>query len=423
MISSNIIQVYEYSELKVDVDYGINKNIKFKEMHFQALAKYATENYPCPYFNLFHKRIRFCNYVGVIKIGDITIEVLPKCDRYDDDKQNWQEVLLEMLAISLKVDAKTTTDADIHIRQHNVLETYLNIFLDELVILLHQGLVKKYRTDESNQTSLKGKLQIHKNILKNIVHAERFYVSHQVYDRNNVYNSIIYQALCCIFSLNVTISLNKRCHSLLLDFPECSPILISDNLFKRLQYDRKTERYKKAINLARIILMNYHPDIKGGSNNILAIMFDMNLLWENYIYYVLKRAESSLTVKAQRRMPFWQYEDKWKVNLIPDIVVTNNKEESIVLDTKWKYEKDVSMHDLRQMYAYGKYFNTLKSYLVYPDKITDVDSIEIKEGAFYHPGNNGIDKRNLCGLLYVDLLKNNKLNKEIGKQILTKLGI
>jgi len=422
MYSSKTIQIYEYDILKVDNIYGADKPVLFKENHFKALSQYLTENSNCGYYELLNKRVRFKNFVGVIKVGDLTIEILPKCDRYDSeqDKQTWQNVLIDMLTISMQVEAKTTTHADINIREHTVLETYLNLFLNETATIVHQGLVKKYRTDESNQNALKGKLQIHKHVTENIVHAERFYVSHQVYDRDNVYNSILYQALQCIKAISGSISLTKRCESLLLNFPECKQFVINEKFFNRLSYDRKTERYKTAISLARIILLNYHPDIKGGRNNILAIMFDMNLLWENYVYYILKRAISAdYSIKPQRKKHFWKPENGNVVNLQPDIVIERKIDgNSIVIDTKWKYQSDVSIQDLRQMYAYGKYFNSVQSYLVYPDKINDKKNIDIKSGKFL--GDKDVDDHEAatCGLLFIDiLLEGKRLNREIGKEI------
>lgn len=417
----NKIQVYEYSTLRIGTSDKTNPWAEFKENHFNALSRYLTENKKCGYYELFHRSIRFKNYVGVIKVGDLTIEVLPKCDRYDaeQDKNTWQNVLIDMLAISMQVEAKTTTHADIHIREHTVLETYLSLFLNETATIVHHGLVKKYRTDESNQNALKGKLQIHKHVTKNIVHAERFYVSHQVYDRDNIYNSILYQALQCIKAISGSISLTKMCESLLLNFPECKQVSINEKLFDRLTYDRKTERYKTAIGLARIILLNYHPDIKGGRNNILAIMFDMNLLWENYVYYMLKKAcGDAYKVKAQRKKYFWQPETGNRVSLQPDIVIKRKTDgNSIVLDTKWKYQSDVSVQDLRQMYAYGKYFNSDQSYLVYPDKINN-KNIDIKSGKFLSDKDVDDHEAATCGLLFIDiLLEGKRLNREIGKEI------
>lgn len=420
------IKVFEYSWLKVGDE-------KFRDHHLNLLAQYRTQNPNCKYFDTYFDRVRFQNYVGMIRVGDLTIEVLPKTDRYSEDTELWQNVLIEMLLINLKVEAKTTTTANIHIRQHSVLATYIQLFIDEVKTLVHRGLVKKYRRIQGNSTALKGKLLIQQQVSKNIVHAERFFIEHQIYDRNNIYNRIIYKALSCIRQLSVSTSLNKDAENLLLSFPECDDLIVNEMLFENLNFDRKTERYFTAIQFARIILLNYHPDIKHGQNNILAIMFDMNLLWENYIYWALKKeshTNDKFTVTPQQRKPFWEQTNEWTLHLKPDLVIEQVGKPNIVLDTKWKYDSKISEHDIRQMYAYGNYFDSLNSYLVYPDKLDNGNFVKISDGSFLPIEENlasdlkltNKNEEMMCGLMYVDLIRDGKLNKDIGEAIFKTLN-
>ena len=75
---SKSIQVFEYQHLTVG-EKG------FEQEHFEALAQYKTDT-RCKYFELLHHKIRFLNYVGVIKVADLTIEILPKIDRANSEK-------------------------------------------------------------------------------------------------------------------------------------------------------------------------------------------------------------------------------------------------------------------------------------------------------------------------------------------------
>lgn len=401
-------------------------------LHYKALAKYITSNPKCPFFTVYFNRIKFNHFVGVIKVGNLTIEVLPKADNNEDSKAKWQSVLLQMLRISLKIDAKTSTQANINLQKHTVLESYLHHFLDEVDLLLHYGLVKKYRQQENNANFLRGKLCVHKHIIQNIAHKERFYVSHQIYDRNNLYNSILLQTIDCILNNKVSDELSIRCNTLMHLFPECTTIVPTPEVFKYLKFDRKTERYKKAIEFARIILLNYHPDIKGGRSNILAIMFDMNFLWEEYVLYLLKRACRNyplISVKEQQKAWFWNNASSGNIRLIPDIIISQkiaDKDETrvIVLDTKWKYEKKTSAEDVRQMYAYSKYFDSQQNFLVYPSNIEKdgKEKVKIDSGHFYNPKTSQVDKGKSCGLMFIDPFtdKGNEksLNKELGKDII-----
>lgn len=412
--SGKNIQVYEWGWLSVDQSIeGI-----FKQHHLDALAQYeqttGTEFFRCQY-----SKIRFNQFVGVIKVGELTIEVLPKTDRHQLQKGDWQQVLLEMLLINLQVEAKTTTLANIHIRQHSVLDTYFQLFLEEAEKLVHQGLIKKYRTNISNQPALKGKLLVHQQVTKNAVHKERFYVAHTVYDQDNVFNFILRAGLECLVKVGSD-SLRRNAEALLLFFPECRKPPINEKLFQTLTYDRKTEGYKRAVELARIILLNYHPDIKGGSNDILAIMFDMNYLWENFIYWSLKRASTGYPetqVLGQKSKLFWKKKESWSMRLKPDLLI-QGPEKTWIIDTKWKYQSKVTPDDLRQLYAYLNYFQSNEGYLLYPDR--EPDNVRMESGDYWLPLGN--EKSNLsCGLMFADLIKDGKLNKEIGVEILNAI--
>lgn len=417
---SHFLQVYEYQRLKVDKTH-------FTDAHFQQLAEYKTKASHCPYFDIFHKEIRFCNYVGVIKIGDLTIEVLPKVDKYslnreEADKSLWQAVLIKMLWTALGVEAQATTHAELNLQRHRVLDAYLQLFLQEVRGLCRAGLIKQYRRQQGNQLALRGRLVIAQHIAQNSTHAERFYTEHSVYDRDNRYNRILYKALLVVQKISRQSSWSNACGALLLDFPECSDIAIDETLFERLRYDRKTARYRTAIELARIILLQYHPDVSGGNASILAIMFDMNLLWERYIYAMLRRADCRVDAQTNKR--FWrQWNSRQTASLRPDLVV-EKAGQRFVLDTKWKYQSDVSMQDLRQMYAYSHYFNARQVYLVYPDPSIGDCPVRIEAGAFSDPQNSRLDSDRFCGLLFVDILSNDRrLNYAIGKEMLAQIEI
>ena len=113
-----------------------------------------------------------------------------------------------------------------------------------------------------------------------------------------------------------------------------------------------------------MIILNYAPDIKGGDENMLALLFDMNKLWEEYVYRMLKRASTEPTkIKFQNRQNFWNTK-----TIKPDIVIENWNGKDYVIDTKWKMvdPKSPGDDDLKQMYAYNMYWDVDLSMLLYP---------------------------------------------------------
>jgi 5-methylcytosine-specific restriction enzyme subunit McrC len=146
-------------------------------------------------------------------------------------------------------------------------------------------------------------------------------------------------------------------------------IKIRETMFDRIVLDRKTEPYRKALGIAKLILLNYHPDVNKGANNVLALMFDMNKLWEQFVYVSLrKHKDNSERIEAQNTKDFWKPIAGKNSKMKPDIVLNKGTDECVVLDTKWKNLNgyNPSSEDLRQMFTYMKYYGAKKVALVYP---------------------------------------------------------
>jgi len=130
-------------------------------------------------------------------------------------------------------------------------------------------------------------------------------------------------------------------------FPKARKQNFTERDFQKFKNDRKTESYQTALEIARLVVLNFSPDLRGGKHHLLAIMFDMNVLFEEYVFRQLKRlGNSDLEVKRQQRKPFFQ-----RRKIQPDIVLTYFVKK-YVLDTKWKVMRDTKplMADLKQIY-------------------------------------------------------------------------
>ena len=329
--------------------------------------------------------ILFKQYVGVITVKDLTIYVLPKADKdaedAEGDKTLWQDRLTFMLSQVYKLNVQTTSSANLQRKPNVLLNIFVKKFLDEVAILLNRGLIKTYRKTNGNRTALKGKLLFNKQIAYNCVHQERFYVRYTTYDYNHILNRIIRQALLAIHDITNSSDIKGRATSTLFNFPELDEIAVTPELFSRLVFDRKSEDYRNVIKLAEMILLNYSPDLHHGNNHVWTLMFDMNKLWEEFVYITLKRKLAGCTVMAQKQKPLWESDHNRKT-VRADIVVKNNDGEIFVLDTKWKmprYDGKIvpSDADLHQMYVYldvykNEGIKTKKVALLYPGKEKDV---------------------------------------------------
>ncbi|MBK9317754.1 MAG: hypothetical protein IPM91_02200 [Bacteroidetes bacterium] len=212
---SKLIQVFEYDFLCISCQ-------GFETEHWEALGKYNDEH-GGNFFRLTYNGVKFQQYVGVIQVGNITIEILPKIGKEAEptgNKDEWQQVLIDMLRECNWMKVYAHQKASLQFKYNSILEAYLELFIKECESLLHKGLIKKYRLENENCTSLKGNLLFAQNIHKNLVHQERFYTRHQVYDRDNIFNQLLLKALKIIPSISQSPLLKDRVYCLLLAFPE-----------------------------------------------------------------------------------------------------------------------------------------------------------------------------------------------------------
>jgi len=407
----HIIQVFEHQTLKVDEDSP------FKQSHFHALERYGYKTKE-KYYSVGNNRIKFSNYVGVIQVKNLTIEILPKADNNntEDSKTRWHNALISMLKECNLIKIDFLSNAKLKLQSASILDLYYDLFLTESEKILKHGLKKNYRTAQQNLNTVKGKILFTKQIRKNAFHGERFFVEHKIFDVNNPLNQILLKALLILKTLGHNANHNIRINRLLLNLEGISEKNVTAKWFEKLKFDRNTERYRSVITLAKLIILKYSPDLKGGNENVLAILFDMNMLFEKYIYKKLKVLQSDIDipivkVKDQNRTVFWESR-----GLRADILVMSDNEKTIVIDTKWKVLKDnkPSDSDLKQMFVYNLHYNTSLSILLYPK--TSVETLEKKP--FKHKNFEDLH----CQVAFTNLFnENGELNRDLGVKIYNEL--
>jgi len=370
--SRKTLQVFEHHTLKW------RKGSVFEERHFKALVAYGYKTNE-RYYSVGHKRIKFSQYVGVIQVDDLTIEILPKTDNYDStesSKELWHNALVGMLQECRLIRLESITNARLKLKSASVLDLYYDAFLTETELIIRQGLRKQYRGISENLTKVKGKINFSTHCRKNYLHKERFYVEHQIYNVDNTFNQILLKAAKILSQIVTSPRFEYRIKKLLMQLEAVSDAVITAELFDSLKYDRNSERYRQAVTLAKLIILRYSPDLKGGRENVLAILFDMNRLYEHYIYRKLKVLQYSSEfpisrVSEQVFSPFWE-----SSHLRADIVVECDNGRNYVIDTKWKVPANnrPTDSDIKQMFVYDLHYDSYLSILLYPKTVQETQT-------------------------------------------------
>lgn len=379
---STVIQVFEWESLRVG-EKG------FTQRHFDSLVIWQDRQ-PDAYFGVGHNKITFQQWVGVVQVGQLVIEVLPKVasgrgnvseSERAKDVDRWKGVLVDMLRRTGRLKVRLADDADLALRRQSLLDLYFQSYLDEVEHLMHLGLVKKYRREARNRTALKGKLLFQRQVEENLLHQERFYCEASEYDRQNVWNEILLAGLRVTSGMAQDGLIRARAKNLELSFPDWPERRYEERDFDRLRFDRKTRGYEPALILARLILLHLNPQTAAGRDRVVAILFDMSSLWEDWLlatYRSSYRGDPDVRIPGKKSQMFWAAHKGGAKWLETDILIEKDGR-TMVLDAKWKRpERHPADDDLKQMFAYNLMWKSNEAWLVYPK----IDGEPDRSGAY-----------------------------------------
>lgn len=383
----HIMRVLEHSTLAIGDTQG---EAKFEQGHWDELLRYHDTHAGRRYYDIQRRGVHFKHYVGVLQVGDLTIEVLPKADAVPTPDvptsqhfDRWRRLLLHMLAEAGLLPVDSFRTALLHERENSLLDLYLSLFLTEIEMLLHRGLVKRYRQREGQVKALKGILLFGPHLARNVVHQERFYTRHQTYDRDHLFHRLLRQALVLLPSLTAAPGLRGRATRALLAWPETEFVRPTAATFARLRYDRKAAAYRPALRIARLLLLRLSPEVNSGPQELVALFFNMNRIWEAYLLRTLQRlAPAGWAVTKPAKVVFWQGENGQQSRMQPDILLAHPTHGCLILDAKWKRPNGRhAENDLRQLFAYAHHFEATQVRLLYPQAGTETAA----EGEFTRP--------------------------------------
>ena len=403
-----ILKEFEYLQYKDNTkDNFIKKDI------FDSLEKFVLENEKTAQYlkittkNGFGKVLQAQNYVGVIQTKDgTTIEILPKIKNATTEKS--KDILIKMLKTLKNSPFKNLSVANLKSSKIPLFEIFISMFLEELTVLVRNGIKSDYISKEENLKFLKGKLKISEQIKYNTIHKERFFVQYEEFISNRVENRLIKTTLQFLYNKSKLNKNQQRIREFLFVFDE---IEISHNIktdFSKIKLNRQMKDYEQVLLWCKTFLFENSFSPYKGNDIAFALLFDMNLLFESFVYSYLKKSSNFQDIKSQDKTHHLAYENGiGRFRLKPDIVINGGK---IIADTKWKILSEdkayngVLQDDMYQLYAYGtKYDNCEKIYLIYP-----FDELIIKNSYNYFK-----NKELKLDILFFDVYKKEFKGKNI----------
>ena len=318
------------------------------------------------------RHIKAQNYVGTIGLGSRAIDILPKVDELDDARV--RSTLMEMLATAGLVPTLETGEAQLAVGAPTLLDAFMAIYVRRLTVEWRRGHIRDYLRLNASRPYLRGKLLFSQHIRRNLHRPDRFYTQADEFTEDVPLSRLLKLALQVCRRHAVSEEVRHAAVELLQDFGGVSDEDLDRSGIENVSVDRRTERFRRVVEMARAIASRKTPDGEGNTPSY-SLVFDMNVVFEAYVGKLLQQLAPSFGLSVNLQLggrTLLVRNGHGRFGLRPDVGIFERGKLIALVDTKWKRldlerpHENVSQSDVYQMYAYGREFDSPTVVLLYP---------------------------------------------------------
>ena len=323
-------------------------------------------------FSVGAKSIQANSIVGMISFDGIQVEILPKLLRSQNGGSSIIKNLMFMLAYTNQLEVTDSNIGEMSKNFDSFIEAYISIFSNRLLNQLRKyGIPKAYILKEENQNTLKGRIVFPMHTSLNSFDRSRVYCEYGEFSENNnvsIAFKFVVSHLRKLTKNPLNLSALNRCYGLLDGVPLG---YVRPEELDHVSQGKRDPNFIALLNLTKLFLRKMRPDLSGRKNTkVFSLLFDMNELFEEFIFQVLKRNMIELGVKevsAQKKKKLVEKEidlitgieiNRQLFDTFTDIIVSYYDGEQLIIDTKYKLISSkknhygVSNQDAYQVLAY-----------------------------------------------------------------------
>jgi 5-methylcytosine-specific restriction enzyme subunit McrC len=287
---------------------------------------------------------------------------------------------------------------DLHIREQDVapllaqrsnwFELLTRLLAMDLHRLMKRGVEHAYVTVEETASVMRGRWQLERQLTRRPHVHHIFDVAYDEFSPDTPLNQI-FRFVVERLLLHTQDPGNRR---LLRDLREwLAPVtcrgIITEADLDRIHFTRLNERFRPAFNLARLFVESQAFQLSAGQHQTYAFVFDMNRLFEEFVYRFIVRHRGRILPQGWRNVRIREQAkgetfylaqrlpNRDRVfRLYPDILFSRSSSGRpvLVLDTKYKRlaatggRVGIAEGDMYQMLAYAARLDSPRTLLIYP---------------------------------------------------------
>ena len=405
------IIVKEYSKIEINDSYLDKLQAYLKCQNLDSALKITRQG------------IKTKSWVGVIKYKNLHLEILPKlisADANNDGEISEAERsiilknLIFMLSYTKNLDIKTNDNAKLSTEKNPFIEILIREFATSLFEALKRLTPKRYVREEENLNYLKGKIKFSENIRYNCTNQAKFYCEYDEFSQNNLLNQLFLFVSTCLYNISNN-SYNKKTLKFIINYySDISFVRFDKFKVRKIKLTRNQELFKKAFNLAKMFVEQTSVDLSKNKFENITLVWDMNKLFEEFIFELIKRKIPECKAIAQKPKRLLKRENVTRRDTRIDILIQNPQ---VIIDTKYKKFTDfddISSADIYQVTTYCLLHNYKRAILLYPQydkKEPDICDYQL----------NCAENNYHIDFCTVNLKNNDLKNKEVQNSIIGKI--
>lgn len=378
------------------------QTLGLNQEHAKKFQKFLEEKQLTHALDFGLEGITTCAHVGIIRFADFQLNILPKIIGEEDSL--CLENLMFMLRYTRKLEIHSMDSAEISQTKQPFLEVLIAHYANILLNALQRHIPHQYEIREDNLPTVKGRILFAKNHLVNAANLARTYCQFDEFTPDNLLNQtlkFVSHALQKLTSVSQTRQKLLKINAVYEDVT-LRPVAYAET--QKIILNRNHTMFKEPLELAQMFLQNSTISLHNHTFTNLAILFDMNKLFEKFVATALEQAFPG-QVKIQNKLKIIEDIDGipgTSYTIRPDILFGKDT----IIDTKYKRlslpEDKPSEADIYQMLAYNRFYNRKNIILCYP--MTDE----------YYPRTTILEKKSISLMLLTlnihQLLTKNNLN-------------
>ncbi len=381
---AEIITVVEHESVPV-VRSRTSGQKELEEKHADILKKLEGK-LPAKAWSWGNREIKFASHCGVISLGSLSVEILPKIHGIEAyDVESSREALVRMLYRAQNLKLAKAGTAGINLQKRFLLDIFILHLCEQLHAQLTRGMIRKYVRREKNLNVLRGKLKIGEHFKRNLAHREWLFCQYDELSADNVYNQILKHVLGIMLKRAKGSRALQQVSELVARFEPISDFATdAATAVDSLSFDRMTERYEQIFKQCGFFLRGFYPGVTTGKTDCLALLFDMNRLFEAYVGTELRKQTEGEDIRVREQGPqkyFAMREDSSKQVFMmkPDFSFVNRSGDPVAIaDAKWKIldseeqKLGIAQSDMYQIGSYASRYGVRNLALFYPmqEKLT-----------------------------------------------------